>query len=183
MTISEISKACDKHVHEAASFWGGKRKEGLPVQEASFSCGKGRLKCAYVEEEGKFRLIYIGASANVRGHLVRTSESFKEDSWCYEIAPGEFFWWDRFGPQKIYDSLVIFAAAYSAVVEKGGGYEMMRQILGKQSGHCSICGAFLSDELSTQRGIGPECWKKIGVKGMLRTVQKKKLDESRKKKR
>ena len=32
-----------------------------------------------------------------------------------------------------------------------------------QSGHCAICGATLTDELSMSRGIGPECFTHIGI--------------------
>ena len=65
------------------------------------------------------------------------------------------------------------ALALSAWEVSGGDLDALYRALG-QTGNCAICGALLTDELSMSRGIGPECYRKIGVgKAAVKEVQRR----------
>jgi hypothetical protein len=50
-------------------------------------------------------------------------------------------------------------AALSAIVEMG--VEESRARYGQKVGRCGICNRHLTDKLSRDRGIGPDCWAKL----------------------
>lgn len=51
------------------------------------------------------------------------------------------------------------------------------KVVGGKTCHCAMCGADLTDELSTSRGIGPECWRKIWRNEFKQDVRQSRLQK------
>lgn len=49
-----------------------------------------------------------------------------------------------------------------ARIEAAGPAEA-RQRYGQEIGRCGVCNRRLTDDLSRARGIGPDCWTRVGV--------------------
>ena len=67
--------------------------------------------------------------------------------------------------EALYEIFVVWAAAPDR--------DSVYKIVSGKTFHCAMCGADLTDELSTSRGIGPECWKKIGRAEVKTEVRRK----------
>jgi hypothetical protein len=83
--------------------------------------------------------------------------------------------WDTCGSRRLQSALLI---AWDAWSEAGGIIDAFYAAIG-QTGHCAMCGATLTDELSMSRGIGPECYSKIyGGRSVQRNVMARRIANS-----
>jgi hypothetical protein len=133
--------------------------QNYDVEEFTVAVGGYKIVVKHV---GTFLLSAHARAASVqRGHLaldLNTTDNRK--GWDIIELHGATYYWDCWsGPAKYHAAMMLLIAAWH---NAGGDRDLLYKALGK-SGYCAICGATLTDDLSTQRGIGPECWKKIYV--------------------
>jgi hypothetical protein len=58
----------------------------------------------------------------------------------------------------------LLVLARERVIEFGGGDHLTQMVAGARvTGHCCICGKELTDPISIERGIGPDCYSKHSV--------------------
>jgi hypothetical protein len=86
-----------------------------------------------------------------RGEIVLWPYGNK-DGW---VSDGYFI--DQCGRSRLMKALDV---VYLAWLAAGGNVDAFYRAMGA-SGHCAMCGATLTDELSMSRGIGPECYTHI----------------------
>lgn len=90
---------------------------------------------------------------------------------------GREYYYDNYGPTRLHAALAVCMSAWEIAK---GDVNLLYQTIGKR-GNCAICGAGLTDELSMVRGIGPECFRHIGVKmAAVKELQKRNLSKAKK---
>lgn len=142
---------------------------GLPATSTVVAVGGYRLIIRHAE--GMLLSITPKAASAGRGHIILDPWGSADD--MYRVKIGDYYYMqDPCGPVKLHAAL---ALALSAWEVSEGQEEGLYKALG-QTGNCAICGALLTDELSMSRGIGPECYRKIGVgKDAAKEVQRRRV--------
>lgn len=125
-----------------------------------------RLKVVHLD--GLLVSITPKATSAGRGHYIIQT---KYSNNCTTEIAGHKYDHDPCGGMRLRDALVIAGLAWET---SGGNIDNFYKAIGAR-GNCACCGAFLSDELSLARGIGPECIKKVYARPMIKLVQKKNL--------
>jgi hypothetical protein len=98
---------------------------------------------------------------NMVGELERMQQRCAELEQAYRTAQVEI------DAQNIVRARLLVLAR-ERVIEFGGGDFFTQLVAGAHvSGHCCVCGKTLTDPVSVERGIGPDCWGKHAVQRMI----------------
>lgn len=154
-SVGHLSGAHGK-VERFRNLW----KAGYVGRTAIVSCGGYRWDLWTCEVDGT---TYIAAAVP---HGVRNDRGriFLQADGTYDHA------YYCFNHKLLHAAMVL-----GVILSQTNDLDAIYKALSLETGCCAICGAHLTDELSVDRGIGPECWKKIWTskKDVERVIEKR----------
>ena len=164
-TFDEVlSTVKDRRYYHAAAEEARRRFRDAGAEDTVICCGGFRITVQHYQ--GVLVSITPKARTAGRGQITIDATDGKPSDGD-PIINGRRYFHDVYGSYRLQEALLIVQVAWQT---SGGNIDRLYQAIGAR-GFCACCGAGLTDPLSIDRGIGPECIKKFHKREVIASLQ------------